>query len=182
MVLGNDRWTEGVPIPDSAPEKVYDVVYPQLGQPLDVTILAMACQGYMVHWIGPCEEFPRGCTRVCGVNDNCLWCGVASNTNWTGYVASLDNSRNRRVVLCVSAGAGRQIQTLAQGLSSVRGMRLLVQRSKRGSTTPVRVAVSEMPAKNPVPEPHDIGPTLSRLWGNWVRGNVNKTTTEEGEC
>lgn len=136
------------------------VVYPRIGQPLNLILLDPLLAGVLVHWDGE-----RGANVPCW-RDPCPWCDAGVRRRWVGFTAAESADTGRPVVAMISAGAARQLLPHCEPLPvGYRGLCVSLYRGKSHRASRVEVAVSDRIEEESLRPSFDFGERLETLFG-----------------
>jgi len=165
-----EKW-RGKPPPDGPGLRVYDVIAPRPGETFDLTILDGLILGLDCHWVMD-EDRRSGRSRLCTADEGvCPWCEKERRL-WLGWLAVIDNRRRGRAILRLGKESALTLAGRAEQFAGLRGLRLNVKRSIDNRTSSLLYETSSLAAQFPLPEPHDMVPTLCLVLGcgtipNW---------------
>jgi len=154
----------GAPPPATPGKPVYDVVAPRAGESYDLTILDGLVLGTECHWVvDPATQ--QGRSRLCTYDQGtCPHCKTERKL-WLGWLAVLDNLRRSRVILRLGRESAVCLAKRAVPFAGLRGQRLRVTRSRDQRTGSLVYEESPLAAGLPIPEPHDMEPTICLVLG-----------------
>lgn len=154
----------GVPPPVKGVKNVYDVLSPGLGESHDLTFLDARILGTECHWV-PDQKTGAARSRLCTVHEGkCPYCGK-ERLVWVGWIAVIVHARRGREVLRLGRESALRLSALASPGTGLAGKRMKVTRSKSHRTGPLSFELSPLAAPDPLPEPHDIEPTICLVLG-----------------
>lgn len=159
-------WTKGAELPAPPATKQLKCIWPKPGRDVDATIVGEQIYAYLMHWIPPSEESPKGRSSLhTEPARSCYGCKIRMRTQWTGYLAVYSHRDCGFRCLILSPTSAHAIIGAVGKRSSIRGMRVLLARATNSRTARVQSLYTDAPPLNPLPAHLDLYPTLSNIYG-----------------
>lgn len=151
--------------PASGGIPIYDVVWPRVGNKLEVVCLADGWNAYWTHWHRKMAEDVKARSILCTADQgNCSLCPDHRQI-WQAYMAVWCFNTRNRAILIVSAKLGKDLLTKTCKLAGFRGMRMCLERAHHRPSSPILLQVRDMPVAADLPSPHEVEPSLAVLFG-----------------
>lgn len=155
----------GLPLPGTTARPLFDLVWPRVAEPLDVTFLEDMWLGLPTHWLPAGGEGRSGRSVLCTAShpDGCGECG--RRMIWQGYIAVASHTHRIRAVCVLSDQLARHLRSQVAWPGGLAGMRWRLKRSSPRPCAPViaeRVETGRAMTGYPA---HDIMPTLAAVFG-----------------
>lgn len=88
--------------------------------------------GFVVHYVGR--------SVICGVGEEpCEWCAAGRAKRWVGYVAGMDESKQKRFLVELTAGVMPDVARFTQTWKTLRGHFLTLTRPSHRPTAKLRI-------------------------------------------
>ena len=153
--------------PRTGPARIM-VRWPKPGEPMDVTLLGERPTGVMIHWVQvSLPEGVRGYSRICSLDDSCVYCRDGIATRHELYLACWSHDEHRVIVLAMSAdGWAALCRAVIHQDRPLRGVRMLVSRANASPRSPLAFTPQVQPWNwGDVPPEPDIRPVLRSIFG-----------------
>lgn len=158
---------DGPEPPRPPAKKVFQRDVPGPGRPLDITTVSPSIVSLWVHWELPSPQYPNGRSRCC-LGERCPWKGCKAARRWAGYIlAYLHGPGVLRIISLGPDGALLLLETV--GSDRIRGNRLICSRGGDGRSAPIYWTRPSVGGPiQPLPDAHDLAPSLARWYGPQV--------------
>lgn len=158
--------------------KVYPVVWPAQGAPLDLTLLDVAFTWIPVHWVTD-PVIRRRRSLLCQSWQEWCRCETMGPLSWRGYCPAWSHRNRFLCVLNVDPATAPKLSALVGPSARLLGSRFFLARAGKDNYGAVTVSVPALDAykwEGPAP---DISSTLVRYYGSDI-GPVLRRVAEEG--
>lgn len=144
---------------------MYNVLAPERGVVLDVTVLDEMILGQWAHWkIDPIKKRGRsvGCLHFQG---ECPLCEEKVKRHWLGFVGVWNHAERRRDVLRLGPEGAKRVAMWASRVGGLRGVRLNIKPGPVGVIGGLEVMQAREEPLIPLIHPHKIIPTVMLILG-----------------
>ena len=128
---------------------------------LDFFSLSADVTGFDVHW-------SYGKTHICTLPwGECKLCRGGSGKRWVGYLAAMDELKNKRFLAELTPGVMPSVKQFIEGRGSLRGRKLRLLRPSRHKCGPLKIEFQSEAMTIPddqCPEPFDIEGVLAKIY------------------
>jgi hypothetical protein len=155
------------------PRRPWDIVWPRVAQPLDLTLMQDAIIGVDCHWVGRKADRTRRC--VLHRHDvPCDHCRRHMPIDYRGYIGAYCHAARRFVVAVIGRDAAPTVCCIVPDDRPLTGTRIILARPGSTDYGPISVRLSMQPPYKHDGPPVDILPDLIRLYGPAVLGGLDK--------